>query len=277
MGTPATQGPVGRRKAGCRPARAVAEAVGPGAAEAPTVGRRTPKGPGSATPAVSRRRKKAGRPGDADKLHRARQTSLPAAPNAATRRSGQAVWPMLEVPREGSGKEACRMLGGLSESWARWPARRTNSDARRGPGRARSGPRPDDMFPLPKGPAQVLQRGWRGRGRKRVGGRGAARPGPESRTATAMYDSHVKQKNGPGTSTIAGWAGGPNLKGDVQVKIQQRARPPARGKATRWPSSACRGAAGPRPRILRSPAQRAVERNLFRSFGQSWIHSVPLR
>ena len=54
---------------------------------------------------------------------------------------------------------------------------------------------------------------------------------PEARSKTAMYNSHVKQQNGQGTSTITGWTGGPNLKGDVRVEIEQRAEAARHGEA----------------------------------------------
>ena len=67
-------------------------------------------------------------------------------------------------------------------------------------------------------------------------GRGAA---PRPATSPPCTTSHVKQQYGPGTSAITGWAGGPNIKGDVQVEIKQRPRPRARARLIRSPSNAC--------------------------------------
>jgi tetratricopeptide (TPR) repeat protein len=45
---------------------------------------------------------------------------------------------------------------------------------------------------------------------------------PEQKSGTSLYDSQVRQKLGPGSSTVAGWVDGPNVKGNVQQQIQQQ-------------------------------------------------------
>jgi methyl-accepting chemotaxis protein len=45
---------------------------------------------------------------------------------------------------------------------------------------------------------------------------------PEQRGNTSLYDSQVRQKLGPGSSTFTGWVDGPNVKGNVQQQIQQQ-------------------------------------------------------
>jgi DNA repair exonuclease SbcCD ATPase subunit len=43
---------------------------------------------------------------------------------------------------------------------------------------------------------------------------------PEAKTKTSTYDSHVKQKVGQGTARVVDLVDGPNIKGDVESRIQ---------------------------------------------------------
>jgi tetratricopeptide (TPR) repeat protein len=52
---------------------------------------------------------------------------------------------------------------------------------------------------------------------------------PEQKGNTALYDSQVRQKLGPGSSTMAGWVDGPNVKGDVQQRIKAQAEAARQG------------------------------------------------
>ncbi len=44
---------------------------------------------------------------------------------------------------------------------------------------------------------------------------------PEAKTKTSTYDSHVKQKVGPGTARVVDLVDGPNIKGNVESQIQE--------------------------------------------------------
>ena len=44
---------------------------------------------------------------------------------------------------------------------------------------------------------------------------------PEAKTNTSTYDSHVKQKVGPGTARVVDLVDGPNIKGNVESQIQE--------------------------------------------------------
>jgi hypothetical protein len=44
---------------------------------------------------------------------------------------------------------------------------------------------------------------------------------PEAKTKTSSYDSHVKQKVGPGTARVVDLVDGPNIKGNVESQIQE--------------------------------------------------------
>jgi tetratricopeptide (TPR) repeat protein len=54
---------------------------------------------------------------------------------------------------------------------------------------------------------------------------------PERRGYTSLYDSQVRQKLGPGSSTFSGWVEGPNVKGNVQQRIQQQIEAARQGAA----------------------------------------------
>ena len=47
-------------------------------------------------------------------------------------------------------------------------------------------------------------------------------PRPEAKTATATYDSQVRQKVGRGSGTVTDLVSGPNVKGKVEAEIQQQ-------------------------------------------------------
>jgi hypothetical protein len=46
---------------------------------------------------------------------------------------------------------------------------------------------------------------------------------PEQKSNTSSYDSQVRQKVGRGSSSLAGWVDGPNVKGNAQERIKEQA------------------------------------------------------
>jgi hypothetical protein len=54
---------------------------------------------------------------------------------------------------------------------------------------------------------------------------------PEAKTKTSTYDSHVKQKVGPGSARVVDLVEGPNIKGDVESRIQEEFDTTRRGSS----------------------------------------------